>query len=114
MKISFSTPLLFTDGSTIPTAALAQATYTVYIDTVNPPVKSYTVPTANVAAATTNADGSKQVTLQATDVGVAVAPNVTYYVDTADSVSGNPSAQTSVLTYKYSPVPNSPGNFSLA
>lgn len=114
MKISFSTPLLYTDGTTISAAALAAAGYTVYIDTVNPPVKSYTVPAANVAAATVNADGSKQVTLQATDVGVVVAPNVTYYVDTADSVSGNASAQTAVLTYKYSPVPAAPGNFSLA
>lgn len=115
MKISFSTPLKWSDLSAIAAADAATETFKVFIDTVNPPVKNYQVPAANFAAGTPNADGSKQITVDATaDLGVAVTPGVKYYVAAQDAVDGILSAETAILTYVSSATPAAPGNFSVA
>lgn len=117
MKIGFSTVLDWNDATSTPIAAadLATATYTVFIDTVNPPVKSYPVPATAIAAGTPNADGSKQITVDAVkDLSLTLVPNATYYVAAEDSVDGKLSAETAVLTYTNTVQPKSPGNFSVA
>lgn len=115
MKITFNTPLDYTDGTAIAAAALAAANYTIFLDTVNPPVKAYVVPPANLAAAVKNPDGTNTVTVDAIkDLGAPVAAGVTYFVAAEDTVSGAVSAETPILTYTYAPQPNPPGNFTVA
>lgn len=115
MKISFSTPLKWSDGSAIGIPDAATETFKVFIDTVTPPVKSYSVPAANFAAATANADGSKQVTVDAAaDLGLTVTPGVKYYVAAEDTVDGILSPETAILAYVSSATPAAPGNFSVA
>ncbi len=89
MKIQFDTPLTGTDENgdtvTLTAAQIAALTYTVFLDTVNPPVKSYAVPAANLAAATTNANGSKHVTVDTiTDLGVTEVAGTTYFAQVGD------------------------------
>lgn len=115
MKISFSTPLKWSDGTTIGIPDTATETFLVFVDTVNPPVKSYKVPAANFASATANADGSKQVTVDGVnDLGLTVTPGVKYYVAAEDTVDGILSPETAILTYVSSAAPSAPGNFSVA
>lgn len=116
MKIRFTTPTDYTDGTAIAAAALAAATYMIFLDTANPPVKSYKVPAANLSAAIKQVDGSFLVTVDTSnDLGIVLVPKTTYFVAADDSVDGVTfSDETSVLTYTYIPKPNSPGNFSLA
>lgn len=108
MKITFTTPTQFDDGTPITAADLATAKYAVFLDTVTPPVKQYPVPAALLQ--TTGA-----VTVDtAKDLGVTLVPRTTYFVAMDDSVNGELSDLTSVLTFKYTPKPNPPGNFSFA
>lgn len=115
MLIKFSTPLKWSDLTTIAAADAATETFLVFVDTVNPPVKSYKVPAANFAAATPNADGSKQVAVDGVkDLGLTVTPGVTYYIAAEDTVDGILSSETAVVTYVYNVQPASPGNLSVA
>lgn len=115
MKISFDTPLKYTDGSAIPAAALAAASYIVFIDTVSPPVAKFPVPAANIAAATLNTDGTKHVIVDSvTDLKASLTAGTKYYVSLEDSVGGTLSAMTGILTYTYAPVPEAPGNPTVA
>jgi len=117
MKVSFSTVVAWDDPKSTPLTAadLATATYTLFLDTVNPPVKTYPVPAANIAAATPNVDGSKTVTVDAVkDLGLTLVPNGTYYVAAQDSVDGILSLETAIITYKNLIQPKSPGNFTVA
>jgi len=117
MKISFNTVLDWDDAASTPIAApdLATAKYTVFVDTVNPPVQNYPVPSTNLTAATTNADGSKRVTIDAVaDLKLTLIPNATYYVALQDSVKDILSAETAVLTFVNTIAPKPPGNPSVA
>jgi hypothetical protein len=116
MKIGFSTVLDWNDAANTPIAStdLATATYTVFIDTVNPPVKNYPVPATVIAAGTPNADGSKHVTVDAvTDLGLTLVPNATYYVAAEDSVDAKLSQETAILTFVNTVQPKPPGNFTV-
>lgn len=115
MKITFTTPIDYTDGTAIAAAALAAATYAIFLDTITPPVKKYPVPAANLTAAVKQADGSFLVSVDTQkDLGVTLVAGTTYYVAADDAVGGQLSAETPVLTYAYAPVPNPPGNFTCA
>ena len=117
MKISFNTVLDWADAANTPISPtdLATAKYTVFVDTVNPPVQNYPVPDANVTAATSNADGSKRVTIDAVaDLKLTLVPNETYFVALQDSVKGALSAETAVLTFVNTVAPKPPGNPSVA
>lgn len=108
MKITFTVPTQYDDGSPISAAELATVKYAVFLDTVNPPVKQYPVPPALLQT-------TGGVTVDtAKDLGVTLVPGTTYYVAMDDSVNGQLSDLTSVLTYVYTPKPNPPGNFSFA
>lgn len=115
MKLSFDSPTKFTDDTAIPSADAI--TYTVLIDTVTPPVKSYPVAASAVAAATKNADGSLHITvdcLKGDAVGFTPVAGTTYYCAAEDAVNSVNSPETAVLTYAYNPQPAQPGNFSVA
>jgi len=104
MKIAFDTPLTGTDDAgnvgNLTAAQIASLTFTAFVDTVNPPVKSYAVPAANVTAATTNANGSKHITVDAqADLKIALVPGTTYYIGLKDSLGSNISPETPILTW---------------
>jgi hypothetical protein len=108
MKITFTTPTQYDDGSPISAAGLAAAKYAVFLDTVTPPVKQYPVPPALLqSTGTITVDTTK-------DLGVTLVPGTTYHVAMDDSVSGVLSDLTAVLTFQYTPKPLPPGNFSFA
>ena len=119
MLIAFNTPLTGTDpsGATVPlsSADIAALTYTCFIDTVNPPVKSYAVPAANVSAATANPDGSKRISVDAVkDLKIALVDNATYYVAIEDQEGNSISPETSVITYVYKVTPGPVTNPTVA
>lgn len=118
MKITFDTPLNGTDASgnavTLTAAQIAALTYTIFLDTVNPPVKTYPVPAADLTAATANANGSKRVTVNATDLGVTPVAGTTYYVAVEDSLGNAVSPESPILTYLDVVTPGSPANFSVS
>ena len=118
MKIAFDTPLNGVDASgntvTLTAAQIAALTYTIFLDTVNPPVKTYPVPAADLAAATANANGSKHVTVNSTDLGVTPVAGTTYYVAVQDSLGNAVSPESPVLIYIDAITPGSVQNFTVS
>jgi hypothetical protein len=103
MKIQFDTPLIGTDASgdpvTLTATQVAALSYNILLDTVTPPVKSYPVPAANLAAATTNANGSKHVTIDAVnDLKVTLTGGTTYYLAATDNLGNVVSPETAILS----------------
>lgn len=103
MKIQFDTPLTGTDQNgnvvTLTAAQIAALSYVVLLDTVNPPVQKYPVPAANIANATTNANGSKHVTVTDADLKVTIATDIPYFIEIQDAL-GNAMSTTAVLNYE--------------
>lgn len=119
MKIYFDTPLVGTDASgspvTLTPAQIAALTFNILIDTVNPPVKSYAVPPANLTNATTNADGSKHVTVDAVnDLKITLTAGSTYYVGVTDALGNKVSAETAVISYVDFITPGQVANFTVS
>jgi hypothetical protein len=101
--VSFAIPTTNTDGSAI-TLAL---TYAVLIDTVNPPVKSYPVPAAVVAA-----NGILAVTFA--QLGFAPLAGASYFAGATATDSSGTSALSAVAAFKYDVAPNAPTSFTVA
>jgi len=103
VKIQFDTPLTGTDQNgntvTLTAAQIAALSYVVLLDTVNPPVKKYPVPVANINNATANANGSKHVTVTDADLEVTIALDTPYFIEIQDAL-GNAVATTAVLNYE--------------
>src|SRR5580693_9307833 len=78
-KFSLQAPTTYADGVT-PIPAGTVLSYNVLADTVNPPVKSYPVPAANVAAAVNGL-----ITVTFVELGFVPLPGTTYYCDAEDS-----------------------------
>jgi hypothetical protein len=116
MKISFDTTLTGKDQTgavvTLSAADVAALVYTAFIDTVNPPVKSYPIPAAFIIG-TVNANGSVHVTVDAASLGVVVQDNVPYFIALQDSLGTNVSAETSILTFTQVITPDPPSNPSV-
>lgn len=112
-KITFNTPTTYSDGTPIAAPELAALTYSVQIDTVNPPAKAFPVPAANLAAGTANADGSKTVTVHFTDIGFTPSPNVVYYADVDDSLGALTSADSPAVHFTNVVAPNPPSALSV-
>lgn len=110
----FDTPLTYQDGSPISAADLAALVYDIKVDTSNPPTTKYTVPAANVAAASTNANGSKHVTVLFTDIGFAPQANVTYNALVGDSLGAMPEDDSAIITFINQEVPSAPTGFGVA
>ncbi|MDE2097492.1 MAG: hypothetical protein KGL39_09625 [Patescibacteria group bacterium] len=120
MKLEFDSPLDYTTGAAIDPTTLASLAYTVFIDTVNPPVKSYPVASSAVANATTNANGTKHITVDCVAgdaTGFTPIPGTKYFCAVQDSVSegGTPvlSAESPVIEYTYDLTPTAPANFGV-
>lgn len=118
MKIQFDTPLAGTDASgnpvTLTAAQTAALSFNLLIDTVTPPLKGYTVPAANLAAATINANGSKHVTVDAVnDLKLTLTAGSTYYVAITDALGNTVSPETAVLTYIDFITPGQVANFTV-
>lgn len=119
MIIQFDTPLVGTDpgGNTVQLtpAQVSALTFNILLDTQNPPVKSYPVPAANLAAATTNANGSKHIKIDAVnDLKVTLTGGATYYVDITDALGNAVSKATAVITYVDTITPGEVANFSVS
>ena len=105
MKIAFDTPLVGTDATgaavTLTAAQIAALTFMVFVDTVNPPVKSYPVTLSKLTTPpTANANGSQRVTVDAVkDLGLTIETGTTYFVAIEDALGTAISPETAVLTY---------------
>jgi hypothetical protein len=113
-KFTFTTPIQYADGTAISASDLAALTYKMLVDTVNPPLKAFPVPAANIAAATLNTDTSKTVTVLFTDIGFTPADNVTYYATAADDLGALDSGDANIVSFKNGVAAKPPGNFTVA
>lgn len=122
MKLEFDSPLNFTDGDVIPADIASTLAYTVFADTVSPPVQTFPVPAALVAAGTKNANGTVHVTidlLKGDLTGFTPKPGATYFFAIKDSVKEGSqtvdSAESAIVTATAPALtPEAPGNFSIA
>jgi hypothetical protein len=96
-EISFTSPTTNADGTPI-TQALS---FTALIDTVNPPVKSYTVPASATVAAGV-------VTVTFAQLGFTPANGSTYYVDVTATDASGTSVPSGEVTFVYAVPPSPP------
>jgi len=103
VKIQFDTPLTGTDQNgntvTLTAAQIAALSYVVLLDTVNPPVKRYPVPAANISNSVANTNGSRHVTVTDADLQVTIVPDTPYFLEIQDAL-GNAVSTTAVLNYE--------------
>jgi hypothetical protein len=104
-EIQFVVPTTNTDGSPI-TLAL---TFVAFIDTVNPPVKSFAVPAADVAAAV-----SGTVTSKFTSLGFVPAANTDYFAEVVAIDTNGTSAPSTVFSFAYLVVPAAPTSLKVS
>lgn len=91
-EFTFTESTTYVDGSAIP--AGTPLTYNLLVDTVNPPLKAFPVPAANVAAAVAGV-----VTVKFTDVGFVPVPNTQYFVAATEATGTAVSADSAVLPF---------------
>lgn len=101
-KVSFTLPTANTDGTPI-TEALSAI---VFIDTVNPPVKSYPVPAGAMVA-----DGSV-LTVTFAQLGFTPVPG-TYYAGAEVTDVDGTSGMSTVVSFKYEVAPKAPTGFTV-
>lgn len=106
-KIEFTVATTYTDGTPIPAGTVL--TYLAYIDTVNPPVKSYPVPAADVANAVAGV-----VTSTFAELGFKPVAGETYYADVTEATGTGVSAASNEATFTVPAVPNAPTGFTVA
>lgn len=103
--ITFSLPTTNTDGSPITEALSA----TVFIDTVSPPVKSFAVPAANIAAAVAGV-----VTVTFAQLGFTPVKGTDYFADMSVTDADGTSALSNLDSFKYAVVPAAPTGFTVS
>ena len=106
-QIQFTESTTYTDGTAIP--AGTALSYNVLIDTVNPPVKAYPVPAANVAAAAAGV-----ITVKFTDIEFVPVNNVEYFVAATEASGTAVSADSNVATFTQVVPPSPPTNLSVS
>lgn len=104
-KVSFQSPASNNDGSAI-TLPLS---YTVFIDTVNPPVKSFAVPAANVSAAV-----GGLITATFAQLGFSPVAGTDYFASVQCSDTAGTSVMSADISFSYGVVPNAPTGFSVS
>lgn len=104
-EVSFTVPTTNTDGTPI----TVPLTYTVNIDTVNPPVHTYSVPAADVSAAVGGV-----VTATFAQLGFTPVSGTTYYAAGYADEGTQKSAESNVVTFTYYSTPNAPTGFTVA
>lgn len=93
-EFQFTESLTYADGTAIPAGTVLS--YALLIDTVNPPVKSYPVPQANVDAA----DANHVVTVKFSDIGFTPAYNTPYFVAATEATGAAVSVDSTVLPFE--------------
>jgi hypothetical protein len=104
-QISFNAVTTATDGTTL----TEPVSYNALIDTVNPPVKSYAVPAANVTAAVAGV-----ITVTFAQLGFTPTDDVTYYVDVTATDADGTSAPSSVVSFVNKAVPAAPTGLKIS
>ena len=99
-QFTFDVPTTNTDGS----AVNLPLTYNVLVDTVNPPIKSYAVPSADVAVA-----GLLTVTFAS--LGFAPVNGTTYFAAATATDTSGTSPLSNIVTFTYTVTPSAPTNF---
>jgi hypothetical protein len=97
--LTFTLPTQNTDGTPITKALSATA----FIDTVTPPVKSFPVPAANIAAAAAGV-----VTVTFVELGFTPVAATDYFVDVTVTDADGTSSPSASLQFGYSVVPKAP------
>jgi hypothetical protein len=105
--ITFTLPTANTDGSEIPAGTAMSAT--VFLDTVNPPVKSFAVPAANIAAAIAGV-----VTVTFAQLGVTPVDDTEYFVDATVTVNGVSSPASNVGQFEDIATPSAPTGLTVS
>lgn len=95
-KLTIVAPTTNTDGSAI-TLPLS---YTAFIDTVNPPVKSFAIPAAEITT------GTFAVTFA--QLGFVPAPGTDYFASVDCSDTDGTSLMSADVSFKYAVVPSAP------
>lgn len=98
-QLQFSVPTTNTDGSAI----VEPLSFTAFIDSISPPIKSFAVPAANVTAAVGGV-----VTVTFAQLGFAPVKGTDYFVDVTATDADGTSAPSAILGFAYSVVPNAP------
>jgi hypothetical protein len=109
-KFSFVPSSTNTDGSSLTTAQVAALTFTLYADTVNPPVKSFAV-AAGVAVAD---EVAGTVTIPFASIGFAPVANTEYFAAVTETNVTVTSPMSNVLNFTDVVAPNAPTGFSVA
>src|ERR1700729_2052393 len=97
--VSFNVPTTNIDGTPI-TETLS---YNVLIDTVSPPLKSYPVPAAQIAAAVAGV-----VTVTFVELGFTPVNKIPYFVTAVAADSDGTSGDANIATFINTPLPNAP------
>jgi hypothetical protein len=105
--VTFTLPTTNTDGSPIPAGTAMSAT--VSVDTVNPPVKSFSVPAPIIAAAVAGV-----VTVTFAQLGVTPLDDTEYFVDATVTVNGVTSAASNVGQFEDIPTPSAPTGLTVS
>lgn len=101
-EVTIQAPTQNTDGSVI-TEVLS---YNVFIDTVNPPVKSFPVPAAVITT------GTFSVTFA--QLGFTPVPGTDYFASVDCSDADGTSVNAADVSFKYAVVPNAPTGFTVS
>lgn len=104
-QVSFTLPTTNTDGSKI----AGPVTAVVLIDTVTPPVKSYAVPAANIAAAVAGV-----VTVTFAQLGFTPVAGTDYFADAEAIDSLGTSLPSGIVAFAYQVAPNAPAGFKIS
>lgn len=102
-EFSFTVPTTNSDGSPI-TSALS---YTIYADTVNPPVKAYTVPGSVTPVAGV-------LTATFAQIGFVPVNGTAYFAGATATDSSGTSPLSNIASFTYTVVPSAPTNFTVA
>lgn len=104
-QVQFQLPTNNTDGSPIagPISAV------VLIDTVNPPIKSFAVPQANIAAAVAGL-----VTVTFAQLGFTPVAGTDYFADAEATDALGTSLPSAVVAFAYAVAPNAPAGFKVS
>ena len=105
-KVSFNAPTKNVDGSAVVAGEITS--YVVFIDTVNPPLKSYTVPAAEAAPV------SGVVTATFAQLGFTPVVGTQYYAGAEAVAGGGPSSISNIVSFLYTSAPDAPTGFTIS
>lgn len=103
-QFSFVAPTTNADGSPLTTFPI---TYTVLVDTVNPPVKAFPIPAADVTVV------AGVITVTFAQIGFTPAANTSYFAAVEAADAAGTSALSDIVTFNEAVVPAAPTGFKV-